>query len=94
MQNEGVIKYVYKTDAASINLKKSLIRDPQRRPKPLKYHETHETILKPEEDILQQELERFYLWTIQNKLPINRKTSRESQNAARRTSHRLLSCFY
>ena len=68
------LKYIDdSTQAASINLKKSLIRDPQSRPKPLKYHERHETILKPEEDILQQELDRFYLWTIQNKLPINRK---------------------
>ena len=68
------LKYIDDSiQATSINLQKSLIRDPQSQPKPLKYHERHETILKPEEDILQQELDVFYLWTIQNKLPMNRK---------------------
>ena len=68
------LKYIDdSTQAASINLKKSLTADPQSRPRPLKYHERHETILKQEEDLLQQELDRFYLWTIENKLPINRK---------------------
>ena len=61
------------TQAASINLKKSLIVDPETRPKPLRYQERHQTILNPEEDILQMEIDRFYAWTITNKLPINRK---------------------
>ena len=60
------------TQAASINLKKSLIKDPQIRPNPLRYSERHHTILNPKEDILQMELDRFYRWTIKNKLPINR----------------------
>ena len=68
------LKYIDdSTQAASINLKKSLIADPKDRPRPLQYQERHHTILNPEEDILQQELDRFYLWSIQNKLPINRK---------------------
>ena len=68
------LKYINdSTQAASINLKKSLIVDPQIRPKPLKYQERHHTIINPEEDILQMELDRFYAWTMKNKLPINRK---------------------
>ena len=68
------LKYIDdSTQAASINLKKSLIVDPQIRPKPLKYQERHHTIINPEEDILQMELDRFYAWTMKNKLPINRK---------------------
>ena len=68
------LKYIDdSTQAASINLKKSLMEDPEIRPRPLKYHERHQTILKPEEDIMQQELDRFYTWTVQNKLPVNRK---------------------
>jgi hypothetical protein len=68
------LKYIDdSTQAATVNLKKSLKPDPQIRPQPLKYNERHQTILKPEEDILQAELDRFFDWTIKNKLPINRK---------------------
>ena len=41
------------------------------RPKPLNYHERHGTILKPEEDVLQQELVKFHSWTVQNKFLVN-----------------------
>ena len=58
---------------ASINLKVSLTQDPVDRPRPLNYHERHQTILKPEHDILQSELDRFHSWTVQNKLSINSK---------------------
>ena len=61
------------TQAASINLRRSLIMDPETRVKPLKYHERNMTILKPEENILQSELDRFYKWTVDNKLLINSK---------------------
>ena len=61
------------TQASSVNLKKSLQADPNSRPRPLKYHERHQTILKPEEDIMQIELDRFHGWTLQNKLLINSK---------------------
>ena len=58
---------------ASINLKKSLIQDTQYRQRPLKYSERTEMILNPTEDILQQELEKFFLFTENNKLVINRR---------------------
>ena len=68
------VKYIDdSTQAASVNLKKSLQPDPISRPRPLKFHERHQTIMKPEEDIMQIELDRFHEWTIQNKLLINSK---------------------
>ena len=68
------VKYIDDSNqAASVNLKKSLQPDPISRPRPLKYHERHQTILKPEEDIMQIELDRFHGWTVQNKLLINSK---------------------
>ena len=39
------------TQAASVNLKRSLQAYPVSRPRPLKYHERHQTILKPQEDL-------------------------------------------
>ena len=51
---------------ASFNLKTSLTEDPVTRPKPLNYHERHEKILKPEQNILQSELDKFQSWTEEN----------------------------
>ena len=48
--------------AASINLRKSLIKDPQTGPKPLNFHERFELIIKPEENVLQSELDRLGLF--------------------------------
>ena len=56
---------------ASVHLKRSLIQDPEVRPRPLNYHERHQTSLKPEENVLQQELDRFHTWTLENKLSVN-----------------------
>jgi hypothetical protein len=68
------VKYIDdSTQAASVNLKRSLQAYPVSRPRPLKYHERHQTILKPQEDIMQSELDRFYSWTTKNKLQINSK---------------------
>jgi hypothetical protein len=61
------------TQAASINLRRSLMQDPEARVKPLKYNERNLTIVKPEENILQSELDRFYDWTVQNKMLVNSK---------------------
>ena len=58
---------------ASINLKKSLIQDAQNRQRPLKYSERTQMKLNPSEDILQQELDKFSLFTENNKLVINRR---------------------
>ena len=58
---------------ASINLKKSLIPDDQQRQRPLNYCERTLMKLNPTEDILQQELDKFYLFTENNKLIINRR---------------------
>ena len=66
------LKYIDDSSkAASINLKRSLIEDPVNRPRPLNFHERHQTILKPEENILQDELDRFHAWTVDNKLSVN-----------------------
>ena len=48
-------------------------KDPVTRVKPLKYNERNMTILKPEENILQSQLDRFYKWTVDNKLLVNSK---------------------
>ena len=61
------------TQAASINLKVSLEPDPCVRQKPLKFHERTEMRLKDDENILQQELQRFEDFTMKNKLVINSK---------------------
>ena len=63
------------SQAASINLKKSLIPDPEIRPLPLKYHERSGMIINPEENLLQQELNRFHTECIQNKFVTNEKKS-------------------
>ena len=68
------VKYIDdSSQATSINLKKSLMVDPENRTRPLKFHERHQTILKPEENILQSELDRFYQWTLKNKFVVNSK---------------------
>ena len=74
-QNRGMqVKFVDDaSQMASINLKKSLIPDIGSRPRPLKYSERTGMILDPAEDILQQELSKFYTFTESNKLLINRK---------------------
>ena len=70
------LKYIDdSTKAATINLKKSLIPDPTTRPFPLQYHERTKMILNPEENILQEELERFAKEIAENNLVINSKKS-------------------
>ena len=61
------------TQPASINLRKSITQDPGAWVKPLEYHERNITIVRPEENILQSELDRFYDWTVQKKLLVNSK---------------------
>ena len=39
----------------------------------LKYDERNMTVLKPEENILQSELDRFNKWTVDNKILVNSK---------------------
>ena len=66
------LKYIDDSSkVASINLKKSLEADPERRQRPFNYHERHQLILKNDENILQEELDRFHSWTITNKLKVN-----------------------
>ena len=59
--------------AASINLKRSLIPDPQTRQFPLNYNERTRMILNPSENVLQQELVRFQEETQQHNLVTNSK---------------------
>ena len=61
------------SQAASINLKLSLIPDPKDRARPLNYHERTRMVLNPVEDIVQQELTRFYEFTVENKFQISKK---------------------
>ena len=68
------LKYIDDSSkAASVNLKRSLTKDPVERPQPLNFHERFGTVLKPEENILQMELEKFHNWTLENKLLANTK---------------------
>ena len=68
------LKYIDdSTQMASINLKKSLKPDEVARPRPLNYHERNQLVLKEEENILQQELNKFQDFTVKNKLVINSK---------------------
>ena len=60
------------TQAASINLKKSLMPEPEARARPLNYHERNLMVLKPEENIVQQELDRSYQFSTQNKFFISK----------------------
>ena len=67
-----VIKYI--DDASQMaSVKKSLVQDNNVRPRPLNYHERTEMTLNPEENILQQELDKFYQFTLRNKLVINKR---------------------
>ena len=61
------------SQAASINLKKSLMPDPEDRARPLNHHERKRMILKPEENIVQQELDRFNKFVVDNKFLISKK---------------------
>jgi hypothetical protein len=47
--------------------------DPVSRMRPLKFQERTEMVLIPEENVLQSELQKFYEFTLSNKLVINRK---------------------
>ena len=73
--NKGMqVKFVDdSTQIASINLKVSLENDHTRRPRPHNYHERTAMKLKPSENILQQELDKFYDFCTQNRLVINSK---------------------
>ena len=73
--NKGIqVKYIDDaSQMASVNLKKSLLQDSQFRQRPLNYNERTEQILNPQENILQQELENFYQFTLTNKLVINKR---------------------
>ena len=57
--------------AVSINLKSSLIPDPNERIRPLKFHERTCHILPPENNLLQYFLEDTEKFTIKNKMKVN-----------------------
>ena len=57
--------------AAAFNLKKSLVKDPIVKQRPWNYHERNQQILKVEESIIQEELDRFHCWVVLNKLKLN-----------------------
>ena len=59
------------SQAASINMKASLVPDPETRPFPLKYHERTGMILAPEENQLQKQLDSFQDFATRNLLLVN-----------------------
>ena len=61
------------TQAASVNMRVSLIPDFQEIPRPLSFHERTQMVLNPEEDILQQEMRRFNKEALENRLAVNQK---------------------
>ena len=63
------------SQAASINLKTSLMEDPLTRTFPLNFNERTKMVIKPEENLLQHELSRFVEETSKNKLVVNQKKS-------------------
>ena len=66
------VKYIDDaTQAASVNLKKSLMTDPKERPRPLCYSERTGMVIKPEEHILQKEVDSFCKFTTDNRFLIN-----------------------
>ena len=70
------LKYVDdSTKLASVNLKQSLQDDLMKRPLPLNYHERTQKCLKPEDNVLQKELDRFYEETTKNNLVTNESKS-------------------
>ena len=70
------VKYIDdSTKAATINLRGSLIPDTENRPFPLNIHERNQMVINPNENILQEELNKFYDEVKSNKLLINEKKS-------------------
>ena len=68
------VKYIDdSTKAATINLKSSLIQDPAVRPFPLNINERTQMIINPSENIMQDELNKFYNEVTSNKLVVNEK---------------------
>ena len=59
------------TKAASVNLKNSLVPDPKTRVFPLSYNERTQMVIKPEENMLQIELDRFHKEATQNNFVTN-----------------------
>ena len=61
------------TKAASVNLKRSLVPDPETKPFPLNYHERTQMVLDPRENLLQIELDRFNKEAVENNFVTNKK---------------------
>ena len=68
------LKYIDDSSkVATVNLKRSLERDPVDRPRPWNFHERHQTVIRDEENLLQHELTRFHRWCQENKFLVNTK---------------------
>ena len=61
------------TKAASINIKRSLVPDPETKPFPINYHERTQMVLDPSENLLQMELDRFNKEGVENNFVANKK---------------------
>ena len=74
-KNKGMqVKFVDDaSQIASVDLKKSLVPDPVSRERPFNYQERTEMVLSNTENVLQAELQKFYEFTLANKLKINNK---------------------
>jgi hypothetical protein len=76
ISGNSVVKVKYiddSTQVASVNLAESLVRDPVERPRPLGRQERTQTVLKAEENALQDELDNFDAFARQNKFVVNEK---------------------
>ena len=61
------------TQIASVNMRASLIPDSEERPRPLNFHERTQMILKKDENVLQQQMDRFHKEASDHKLVVNIK---------------------
>ena len=61
------------TKASTVNFKKSLIPDTRKKPFPLTYYERTQSIIDPQENVLQLKLDRFQTETTENHFVTNKK---------------------
>ena len=80
------LKYIDDSSkVATVNLKRSLEKDPVERPRPWNYHERNQMVIRNEENSLQFELTRFHNWAVKNKFLVNTKKCYVMQFSRSRT---------
>ena len=80
------LKYIDDSSkVATVNLKRSLEKDPVERPRPWNFHERNQMVIRNEENSLQSELTRFHNWAVKNKFVVNTKKCYVMQFSRSRT---------